>query len=209
MRPNVRVCYFLQEIRQHLRTQRPTDNGKDDGRDSYEKSGTVDSSARGSDTIRATGRRTNDDDNGGELDTEKPAKTSWNIVKLSTDIPRMTASTPHDTNDVTAFKAMTVDLKQPIAVPTDMHPAHDMAAIARQPTSPGRTTTVPRYVADAEPIEAVTMVTDSVAIVTNGGVEEESVVPFESDFGVDNEECDCDMEDYDDAEKDGADMFDR
>ena len=177
------LCSFLQEIRQHLRTQRPTDNEKANGRGRYEKSDSVDSSAHGSDTIQ-----TND----GKLDAEKLAKTSQNIIMT-------TASIPRDTNNTTTFKAVTV--------PSDTHPVHDMAAVARQPTSPVRTTAAPQYV--AEPMAGVSMATDSFAIVTNEDTEGESVVPYESDFGVDNEECDCDMEDYDDDEIDGVDMFDR
>ena len=183
----------MQEIRQHLRTQRPTDNGKDNGRDTDKKSG----SAHGSDAIQATGRQTNNDDNERKLDTEKLAKISQNIA--------MTASTP--LNNTTALKTVTADLKQSTTDPTDTDPVHDMAAVARQPTSPVRTTAAPQYV--AEPMAGVSMATDSFAIVTNEDTEGESVVPYESDFGVDNEECDCDMEDYDDDEIDGVDMFDR
>ena len=140
---------------------------------------------------------------------DKVTNPSENVIQQSTDSPVARPQDSRRTSSPTVatatLHAMTVSYKQTTpAIAMDTPPAHNMAAVAKQPVEP-------HYDMDAEPTVAVTQATDAVAMVTDEGVRVEAGVPYQSEFGVDldEEECDCDMEEYGEDEIEPPDTYSR
>lgn len=214
----------MQEIRQHLKAQRPAVGYEDNNRERGKKTENIDSSQQSERRRKTYGQNIDntDTDKQSTVNEEGQAKTSKNAIKQSTEIPAVKPATAQDASKITStstststvatttFHSMTVGYKQSTpAITMDTPPVQSMAAVARQPV-PDKTT-VPQFVVDMEPVQTVTMPTNSFTEITNGAVKDEMVSAFESEVGVGayEEECECDMDEYDEEEKDQVDTYRR
>ena len=234
---------LLQDIRQHLKSQRPlaghTDGSREGGDRSHSDRGqktevsdrshsdrgqktevsdrshsdrgqkTEVSDRSHSDRGQKTNTHTAEESKQSTVTEDKVTNPSENVIQQSTDSPVARPQDSRRTSSPTVatatLHAMTVSYKQTTpAIAMDTPPAHNMAAVAKQPVEP-------HYDMDAEPTVAVTQATDAVAMVTDEGVRVEAGVPYQSEFGVDldEEECDCDMEEYGEDEIEPPDTYSR
>ena len=196
-----------QEIRQHLKSQRPMAGHTDASREGEKKTEASDSSH--SHIGQETNTHTAEETKQSPVNEDNATKPSENVIQQSTDSPPARPQDSRRTSSPTVttatFHAMTVSYKQTTpAIAMDTPPAHNMAAVAKRPAEP-------HYDMDAEPTATVTQATDAVAVVTSEGVREEAGVPYQGGFGVDldEEECDCDMEEYAEDEMEPQDTYSR
>ncbi|KAK2175835.1 hypothetical protein NP493_703g00014 [Ridgeia piscesae] len=138
-----------------------------------------------SDRGQKTNTHTAEESKQSTVTEDKVTNPSENVIQQSTDSP---AARPQDSRRTSSPTVATATL-------------HAMTVSYKQ--------TTPAIAMDAEPTVAVTQATDAVAMVTDEGVRVEAGVPYQSEFGVDldEEECDCDMEEYGEDEIEPPDTY--